>query len=722
MSDVASRTTVDIGQIARIAKVGRSAVGNWRKRHSDFPVPDSSKRFDLVEVERWLIEKGKIDSRVPDEFALWSLIDSLRSFGLRAEQITELLVSMLIYLEACDVSIHPAHHRAGEITIDNDDHWRRLCQNQAGEVGEELSRAARNIEEANPALEGLLVDGLSVASSLPNDLLVSLMENFEASVDNATPRISLFNKVVSRARKIDRFRGEHSTPPDITNLMIQLAGQNAEIVCDLACGEGGLLSSAVLSMQSQGSSPVKLVGYETEEGALKIARSRFFLQGVTVDLHLRDTFQVPQEELPKADVVLLDPPLAMKDWGDADIYLDERWSFGEPPRLNADLAWMQLAVQCLSDNGVAIVAASPATAKGDGREAEIRMAMLKEGVIKAVIQLPSRLRTETNVPVALWVLQSPESSADTVLLIEASGLGKSGRSEHDLDPDGGPNDIDRIARAFHAYETGRVEDDEIAWVVSTTDVIDKGANLEPKTYRPFSELDIEDVCRRSEMLKAKLPNSASDAATAMGHLSAPREKTGGNAPMKTLALEKVTEMHRAANTSKFDAADDGVLLVGIPEISAGDASTARYIDIQASSAPLVEVKEGDVVVALWSKAGKTILAGRHHDGAVLDKGCALIRPIGDKISGEWIYLWTQSKQFRDQVSRSSSGVTIPSLTSRALRELTIPIPTAEQLSEAEQLIGRFDEAIDKVGELQSDLRELRDLEVELLIAHDAGTE
>ncbi len=719
MSDVASRTTVDIGQIAQIAKVGRSAVGNWRKRHSDFPVPDSSGRFDLVEVERWLIENGKIDSRVPDEFALWSLIDSLRHFGLRADQITQLLVSLLVYLEACDASFHSARHRAAEVTIDKDDHWMQLHQVPTDDLGQKMHAVAENIEDANPTLEGLLANGFSVATTLPSDLLVSLVEKFEAATEGDTSRFALFNRVVSRAGKLDRFRGKHSTPDDITELMIQLAGHDAETVCDLACGEGGLLSSAALNLQPRGSKSVKLVGYDIDKGALRMARARFFVQNVAAELRLGDSFRVPQEELPQADIVLLDAPLGLTDWGDADIYLDERWRFGGPPRTNADLAWMQLAVECLSDSGVAVVGTSPITASNrSGRVADIRKAMLKEGVIKAVVQLPTRMRAETSVPIFLWVLQPPRPGAHSVILIDASTLGTASRSQHNLDSD----DIARIARALQALEAGKVEDEEIAQIVGISEIITMDAVLEPKVYRPISRVNIKDVHRRSEKLRATLSDTAKGIASVVEQVLIPRAGTGDKNSTSTRAVEEIAEIHLGTRGADLETADEGALLIGIREVSADGADPPRYVESKAASRQVVEVKENDVVVALRGSTGRSILATEHHEGAVLDHGCALIRAIDDKISGEWIYLWTQSKQFRDQVSRSTTGVTMPTLTSRALRELTIPIPTAEQLSGAEQLLGRFDEAIDKVGELQSDLKELRDLEVELLIAHDAGTE
>lgn len=742
MSDIPSRTTVDIGQIAQIAKVGRSAVGNWRKRHADFPVRDPSGRFNLLEIEKWLIENGKIDSRVPAEVALWSLVDSLRDFGLRADEITRLLVSVLVYLEACGKSLDSSDQRTVEVTVNENDHWKRLRQVPAENMGKELLRAARSIEGLNPALEGLLEDGLSVADSLPSALLVSLIENFEASTDEATPRISLFNTVISRARKLDHFRGEHSTPPDVAELMIQLATQKGESVCDLACGEGGLLSSASLSLQSRGSKSIQLVGYDIDEGALRIARSRFFLQNVAAHLRLGNSFRVPQGGLPQVDIVLLDPPLGLKGWGDADIYLDERWRFGAPPRTNADLAWMQLAIQCLSDSGVAVVGTSPGTASHrGGREAEIRKAMLEEGVIKAVIQLPSRMRAETSIPIFLWVLQPPRPGADSVLLVDASTLGAASRSQHSFDSE----DISRIARALQALESDRVEDEEIAQIVSIAEVIEGDAVLEPMRYRPISEVDIEDVHRRTEELRAKLSGAAGDTVRVVEQVLVSRIGKRDATSTSTRSLEEVAEIHLGTRGAELDA-DEGTPMISDLEDSADGASQPRNVRKGAASRQVVHIQEKDVVVALRGYAGKSpfgtrqegeqllkifqssddagisILATGDHEGAVLHRGYALIRPSGNEVTAAWIYLWTQSKQFHNQVSRSTSGVTVPMLRTRDLRELTIPIPTAEQLAEAEQLLGRFDDALERVAELQSDLTELRALDVELLVAHDADTE
>ncbi|OZM77038.1 N-6 DNA methylase [Pseudonocardia sp. MH-G8] len=60
---MAGDTTVSTGDIARLGRVGRAAVSNWRRRYDDFPAPVSgtsfNPRFALSDVEAWLRRNGK---------------------------------------------------------------------------------------------------------------------------------------------------------------------------------------------------------------------------------------------------------------------------------------------------------------------------------------------------------------------------------------------------------------------------------------------------------------------------------------------------------------------------------------------------------------------------------------------------------------------------------------------------------------------------------------
>ncbi|WP_051779984.1 hypothetical protein [Streptomyces sp. NRRL S-241] len=59
------RDVVLLAEVARIARVGRAAVVNWRRRHFDFPAPvggtDVHPEFDRSAVAAWLLDHDKIE-------------------------------------------------------------------------------------------------------------------------------------------------------------------------------------------------------------------------------------------------------------------------------------------------------------------------------------------------------------------------------------------------------------------------------------------------------------------------------------------------------------------------------------------------------------------------------------------------------------------------------------------------------------------------------------
>ena len=274
MNEAGGRVTVSIQQIAQIAGVGRSAVGNWRKRHHDFPVPDSSGGFDLRQIERWLIENGKIDRPAPAGFMAWSLADSLRD-SLSPDEITEFLVAALVYLEACDATPRWQDSRVAT-RVGHTDTWDQLRQPATGGTWSRAECSGSGQSRARiPALDNLLVPGFAHASTIRVDLLVPLIDSLEAAADESTTRLDLFEQVLRRAHGVDRFRGGHSTPRDVTRLMLQLAGDHGGTVCDLACGEGGLLASAALRSDRDVLPDNRFIGFRDqrhrpEDGSLPV--------------------------------------------------------------------------------------------------------------------------------------------------------------------------------------------------------------------------------------------------------------------------------------------------------------------------------------------------------------------------------------------------------------------------------------------------------------------
>jgi type I restriction-modification system DNA methylase subunit len=509
MSTPRPQVFVTVNDIAEIAGVGRSAVANWRKRHADFPLPNANERFDLGDVERWLIERGKIAGRAPRSLILWRLADALRDLA-KPSDVMKFVLAILVYLEACD-RVRVANDKGDQLDLDHGLAWSAVRESSDDALAARLLEAAMAIERKNPVLAGLIAPGLQLAARIDAWLIRTFLDTVEeAAKDDGG--VALFEDAVARVQESDRFRGEFSTPSDLTHLMVRLGAAKTGTVFDPAAGEGGLLLMAALSDDRDEAQPMNLLGFERNADVMNVSRARFFLYDVQAQHTNTNAFRVPSDEIPTADLVLLDPPLGTSEWGDADVYLDERWSYGVPPPTSADLAWLQLAVQSLARGGRAIVATAPGAAFRGGREAAIRSALLAAGCVTAVVQLPPRLRADTSIPLALWVLRAPGSTPEAVLLIDAGQLGEAGRSLHSLDE----ADIDRIVRAVHDFEADPCRlpsDPKIAWCVAISDLTD--ANLDPTRYRPTATVDVEELRRRREELRASLEAYTGDAEAAV---------------------------------------------------------------------------------------------------------------------------------------------------------------------------------------------------------------
>lgn len=160
----------------------------------------------------------------------------------------------------------------------------------------------------------------------------------------------------------------------------------------------------------------------------------------------------------------------------------------------------------------------------------------------------------------------------------------------------------------------------------------------------------------------------------------------------------------------------GEPFVGITEISAGGAAAARHVAADDVPFGAPRLATGDVAIALVSSIGSSLLITPRHEGAVLGRECAVLRARTPEITGSWIYVWTQSEDFAQQVERHVTGTTMPRLSRRALSDFTLALPDLEKQVEAQSLLAEFDAALAKTGQVVADLTELRRIELQLLIS------
>lgn len=510
---------VGIPQIAKIANVGRSAVGNWRKRHADFPAAKvqtpSGALFDLREVEDWLIEQGKISQRAPASARLWGLADAARGVWMPEEFVT-FSASCLVYLEACARARgdDPSASDLPRPRIPKGAAWSVVRTRPPDEFLDALTKAARSIESANPELEGLLDprprdQDPSGASRLAHQVAMTL----DAATDKVSTRSVLF-EALADLEALDRFAGEFSTPGDVASLVARLANFRGGTIVDPAVGKGRLLLQAALQVRDSARES-QAVGIDVNQEAWRRARSRFYVHGHDAEIRHENALTADLDSLPLADTVVLDPPYGLGNWADAELYLDSRWQFGPPPPSSADFGWLQLATFRLKPTGRAAVLMGTASLTRTGREGAIRQRMVEAGVVEAILLLPPRLRTNTSIPLALWLLRSPAAGVDTedVLLVDASELGATGRSRFSLPQPSIDRLVDVVSRWREQTEISTA-DAEIAATASLAQVLDADASLNPSRYRSAPEVDLGAVREKAQALRHSLAESSAAASKA----------------------------------------------------------------------------------------------------------------------------------------------------------------------------------------------------------------
>ncbi|GAB2691869.1 N-6 DNA methylase [Kitasatospora kifunensis] len=418
--------SVTLAEIARIAGVGRAAVSNWRRRHESFPNPvggsDTSPQFSLAEVEEWLDREKKSKPTAGRLERLWPQVEALGDRN-----------SMGRVLSA---------------------------------VGAELSAPG-------------------TADTLPIPLELSPEQR--ALAEQAVRLAQQEGASETFGFLLQRWLGTHvrqiiTTPEPLAELMVDIAQWHNEApvrtVIDPACGTGSLLLAAGRRWADSGEP--KLLGQDSEPVLAAVAAARLLLEGMNSRIMVADTLRADALQSGQADVVLCNPPSNERDWGHAEVATDPRWLFGQPPRTEPELAWVQHSVATLAPGGTAVMVLPPAvSARRAGRR--IRSALLRTGALRAVIALPPGAAPPHGVGLHLWVLSQPceDPSGAVVRLVDSIG--------RDGAPSAGRSVIDWPTLRTTVLESLQSDEAPAGVSVPVIDLLDEQVDLTPARYVPAAD-------------------------------------------------------------------------------------------------------------------------------------------------------------------------------------------------------------------------------------------
>lgn len=463
---------VSVQDIADLAEVNPSAVGNWRRRHTTFPAAhrlDDREVFSTTEIMAWL-DHRKV--RMPDlgateppgstygmrfrknlgieqrtdiawREALWSGLGPFRGVW---EGATLMDITLgLLYLSALEPGL-----------------WADLVQAEDHDSAQILFDSALSQDETN------LTNLRRAWQSVKNDPdashhLVRAIHTIDRAVrapgveDDRRHTSDVFDFLMTRfATAEDRHRGVFVTPRSLARLLVELTTPApGDRILDPCAGTGAFLIEVAnyLEEHAASASDVHLAAEALQERSWLHVRMGSDIRGLSVDLGERPGVNLTEGHDKRFDVVLANPPFNLKLHSTTD---GNRWQFGSPPASNANFAWLQHIWSSLSDGGrAAVLMANAALSSARADERQIRAAMLEEGAVEALIALPSRLFTATAIPVTIWLLTRRSGSPrGEVLFVDAQGLGSMvSRTQRAL----GREDMQRIVEAVLSWRAGGTE-------------------------------------------------------------------------------------------------------------------------------------------------------------------------------------------------------------------------------------------------------------------------
>lgn len=496
-----------VSDIAKLAKVERSTVSNWQRRHDDFPkpLPDTSGRpqFDAAAVRDWLAQ------RYPNMAAA-------------ADPADDLLIGWL------------------SLTVEDFD------QDGRSSDGLALLIAAANgckirFAETDPdrGLPFTITAGGLDATFTATDDVAAAIQSFLKDEIEGLPEADRADLIDAATAEVDaqaRWRRTDDAEAAETNLhdsLAQLTGRDQRVL-DLACGTGALL--AAIGRQDHS---VKLAGMEPDPVRVSIARARLGQRSPTTVI-AEDPLVTGVPKDPH-DVVMSIPPFGRSlDGANPDVL--RNLPFG-PVRGNADAAWPQLAFQALTPDGEALLVL-PHTLTVDERSDQIRREMIRQGVLAAVVTLPPNAHPSGRILTDLWVMSRRHGRGEDVLFGDLSTV--------DPAQDGS------YATAFKVvgdWLDGPSAIDDSRFVrINPMELLDQTVKLDPQYWcaRAKTPTESEELIAKVEEMSALVRRALEDAAA----------KGFPSAPLLPATSSSITVR---------DARDDGLLIVvPRPPRSSGD--------------------------------------------------------------------------------------------------------------------------------------------------------
>jgi type I restriction enzyme M protein len=233
------------------------------------------------------------------------------------------------------------------------------------------------------------------------------------------------------ATESGKSKGQFYTPAEVSRVIAKVVGIDSETRQDQAlydptCGSGSLL----LKASDEAPRGLTLYGQEKDNATAGLARMNMILHdNPTAEIWRDNTLTAPhfkQDDgsLMTFDFAVANPPFSDKAWSnglDPDNDEFKRFADGVPPAKNGDYAYLLHLLKSMKSTGKGAIILPHGVLFRGNAEAAIRKKLIRRGVIKGIIGLPSNLFYGTGIPACILVLDKEHAaSRQGVFMIDAS--------------------------------------------------------------------------------------------------------------------------------------------------------------------------------------------------------------------------------------------------------------------------------------------------------------
>ena len=233
------------------------------------------------------------------------------------------------------------------------------------------------------------------------------------------------------ATESGKSKGQFYTPAEVSRVMAQVVGidpatRQDQTIYDPTCGSGSLLLKAA----DEAPRGITVYGQEMDNATWALARMNLILHGhETAELWCGNTLAAPyfknkNDGLKTFDFAVANPPFSAKAWSSGlNPAHDEygRFAYGIPPAKNGDYAFLLHLVTSLKSKGKGAIILPHGVLFRGNKEADIRRNLIRRGLLKGIIGLPSNLFYGTGIPACILVVDKENARARTgIFMIDAS--------------------------------------------------------------------------------------------------------------------------------------------------------------------------------------------------------------------------------------------------------------------------------------------------------------